>query len=65
MIAPFDPFDSNCNDMRDGKETIQIKSSYHKTGLKSDFLLYVGVVNDPKKPFLVRGTYCVLGRKPV
>ena len=61
IIPPFDPIDSNCNNVRRGKPNIDIRSDYHKTGLQADYLLYIGVVDRPETNFLAYADFCVAG----
>jgi hypothetical protein len=62
VIPPFDPFDNNCNDTQlNGRANIDIRSNFHKTVTRADFILYIGVVNDPIDNFLAYATFCVAG----
>ena len=64
VIPPFDPFGNNCNDtQRNGRANIDIRTDYHKKVTRADFLLYVGVVNDPNDNFLAYATFCVTGEE--
>jgi hypothetical protein len=64
VIPPFDPIRSNCNDTQfNGSSTIDIRTNFHTKVTRADFLLYIGVVNDPKDTFLAYATFCVTGNK--
>ena len=62
VIPPFNPFNANCNDFEKSKPNINIRSNFHKTTTRADFLLYIGVINKPNDNFLAYATFCVTGK---
>lgn len=63
VIPKFNPFSPNvnCNDDQGRGPNIDIRSKFHEQVTRADFLLYVGVVNDPRDTFLAYATFCVRG----
>lgn len=61
LIPPFDPNLSGCTDNTIYGPSLDIVSDYHTKITNSDYLLYVGVVNEPDEPYLAYGTFCVKG----
>ena len=64
IIPAFDPKKNNCNDAEFNKKpTLEITSNFHKSITETDFLLYVGAVNEPKQKWIAYASYCILGGK--
>ena len=57
IIPAFDPAFNGCDD--DGKLTVDAK--YKTDTTAGDFLLLVGVINEPDSGTLAYATFCVLG----
>jgi hypothetical protein len=65
VIPKFNPFafNTNCNDDQGNGPNINIRSNYHTRVTRGDFLLYVGVINDPNDNTLAYASFCVRGEK--
>ena len=58
IIPPFDTVNSGCDD----NGLIKISKSYNTQTTEGDFLLFLGVINEPNDWYLAYASYCVLGK---
>ena len=61
LIPKFDPWDHFCDDSQDKKPSLEIKTTFHEKDQFKDYLLYVGVVNDPDDQWVAYASFCQKG----